>query len=53
MKINRSIGCSVSECRFHAKSEPMCSLDSISVAKNGAQTATEEKDTECSSFEKE
>lgn len=52
MKTNRSIGCSVSECRFHAKSEPMCSLDQINVAKN-ATMATAESDTECASFEKD
>lgn len=53
MKANRSIGCSVNECRFHAKSEPMCSLESIQVSKNVASSATSESDTECASFEKE
>lgn len=53
MKANRSIGCSVTECRYHAKTEPMCSLDSIQVAKNKPTTATNESDTECASFEKE
>lgn len=53
MKSNRSIGCSVSECRFHAKNENLCSLESIQVAKNKPTTATTESDTECASFEKE
>lgn len=53
MKVNRSIGCSVTECRYHAKTEPMCSLDQIKVAKNVQATATSESDTECASFEKE
>ncbi|HBR03647.1 MAG TPA: DUF1540 domain-containing protein [Ruminiclostridium sp.] len=52
MKVNRSIGCSVTECRYHAKSEPLCSLDSIQVGKN-ASSAASEKDTECSSFDRE
>ncbi len=53
MKANRSIGCSVSECRYHAKSEPMCSLEKINVARNVQSTAQAEADTECASFEKE
>jgi len=53
LKANRSIGCSVTECKYHAKTEPMCSLDNIQVAKNKPTTATTESDTECASFEKE
>jgi hypothetical protein len=53
MKTNRSIGCSVAECRYHAKSEPMCSLENIQVAKNVTSAANTESDTECASFEKE
>lgn len=53
MKANRSIGCNVTECRFHAKSEPLCSLESIQVSKNVNSTAQTESDTECASFEKE
>ncbi|NLM72614.1 MAG: DUF1540 domain-containing protein [Clostridiaceae bacterium] len=53
MKGNRSIGCSVTECRFHAKSEPLCSLENIQVAKKVPDTATSERDTECATFEKE
>lgn len=52
MKANRSIGCSVTECRFHAKSEPLCSLENIQVSKK-TSTAVSERDTECASFEKE
>jgi len=53
MKANRSIGCNVTECRFHAKTEPMCSLESIQVSKNVSSTAQTESDTECATFEKE
>ncbi|NLN49340.1 MAG: DUF1540 domain-containing protein [Clostridiales bacterium] len=53
MKSNKSIGCLVTECRFHAKSEPMCSLESIQVSKNKPTAATTESDTECASFEQE
>ncbi|NLB79821.1 MAG: DUF1540 domain-containing protein [Clostridiaceae bacterium] len=53
MKSNKSIGCSVTECRFHAKSEPLCSLENIQVAKNKPTEATAESDTECASFEQE
>jgi len=52
MKSNRSIGCTVTECRFHAKSEPYCSLNDIQVAKKVSE-AQSESDTECASFEKE
>lgn len=52
MKANRSIGCSVTECRYHAKTEPMCSLENIQVSKKES-TAQTERDTECASFEKE
>jgi hypothetical protein len=53
MKANRSIGCSVTECKYHAKGEMLCSLDQIKVAKNVTSTATSESDTECATFEKE
>lgn len=53
MKANRSIGCNVTECRFHAKSEPLCSLESIQVSKNVDSSAQAESDTECASFKKE
>lgn len=52
MKANKSIGCSVTECRYHAKSESACSLDRINVSKNSVSVSTE-KDTECATFEKE
>ena len=53
MKSNGSIGCSVTECKYHSKNEPLCSLEHINVAKNGKPTAQSERDTECASFEKE
>ncbi|NLM76273.1 MAG: DUF1540 domain-containing protein [Clostridiaceae bacterium] len=52
MRTNRSIGCTVTECRYHAKNENYCSLDDIQVAKKVSQAQTE-RDTECASFEKE
>ncbi len=52
MKANRCIGCSVTECKYHAKSEMMCSLDHIKVARNVSTSANAESDTECASFEK-
>lgn len=53
MKANRSIGCSVTECKYHAKGEMLCSLDHIKVAKTARTTANAESDTECATFEKE
>ncbi len=49
---NRSIGCSVTECRYHAKNEQLCNLDRINVSKC-SNAAVDEKDTECASFQKE
>jgi hypothetical protein len=49
---NKSIGCSVTECRYHSKTANYCGLDHIDVAKNATQ-AEKEKDTECATFEKE
>lgn len=53
MKANRSIGCNVTECRYHAKSEQLCSLENIMVSKDSSKTAVAESDTECASFKKE
>ncbi|MCX7772147.1 MAG: DUF1540 domain-containing protein [Clostridia bacterium] len=53
MRANRSIGCSVTECKYHAKNEQLCSLDQIHVDRNVTNAASEERDTECASFEKE
>ncbi|WP_303859544.1 DUF1540 domain-containing protein [Alkalibaculum bacchi] len=52
MKINNSIGCTVEECKYHAKNQDYCSLDKIQVTKNAAQ-ARNQKETDCHSFESE
>jgi len=52
VKYNKAIGCSVRECRFHSKNEPMCSLENIQVAKS-TSSCSSESDTKCASFEKE
>ena len=49
---NRSIGCSVTECKYHAKTEQLCDLDRINVSKCSS-AAENEKDTECATFERE
>lgn len=49
---NKSIGCNVKECRYHAKAADFCGLEHIDVSKDVA-TADKEKDTECATFEKE
>lgn len=52
MKTNKSIGCTVNECRFHAKKESFCSLDHINVVKHQSR-ATDQEATDCGSFELE
>lgn len=52
MKINKSIGCTVSECKYHAKKESYCSLDHINVVKHNNMAMTQ-KETDCGSFEAE
>jgi len=49
---NDSIGCIVSECKFHCKDDNYCSLDKIEVVKheNVAKTA---ECTDCGSFKSE
>lgn len=50
MKINNSIGCTVDDCKYHAKDQNFCSLDKIQVTKNAAQ-AKKQEETDCHSFE--
>ena len=52
MKINKSIGCTVNECKFHAGNESYCSLDHINVVKH-ADNATSQEATDCGSFKME
>lgn len=49
---NKTIGCVVTECRYHAKTANYCGLEHIDVSKT-ASTADAEKDTECATFEKD
>jgi len=50
--INSSIGCSVHECKYHAKTAQKCSLNEIKVIKH-TDTATSKEATDCGSFERE
>lgn len=52
MTSNKSIGCNVTECKYHAKSESYCSLDHIDVVKH-TNTARTVECTDCGSFEPE
>lgn len=50
MKINKSIGCTVNECKYHAKNQSYCSLDHINIVKH-QNTANSTEATDCGSFE--
>jgi len=50
MKINKNIGCTVNECKYHAQRESYCSLDHINVVKH-SNKATSQEATDCGSFE--
>lgn len=52
MEKNNSIGCIVSECKFHAHNEDYCTLDKIQVTKH-EYDATSVECTDCGSFKKE
>jgi hypothetical protein len=51
-KVNKSIGCNVSECKYHAKDAEYCSLDHIKVVHHHHPANTVEC-TDCGSFESE
>ncbi len=51
-KANKSIGCDVNECKFHAKNSDYCSLDQIKVVHHHHPANTPEC-TDCGSFEAE
>lgn len=51
MNHNESIGCSVSECKFHCQEDNYCTLDKINVIKNSSSASTIQC-TDCGSFEK-
>lgn len=50
MEINKSIGCTVTECKFHAKEKSYCSLENINVVKHESVAKTKEC-TDCGSFQ--
>jgi hypothetical protein len=50
--INKSIGCTVSECKYHAKQDDYCSLNQIKVVKHENKAKSVEC-TDCGSFEAE
>lgn len=47
---NQNIGCTVSECKHHAKSANLCNLQHIQIGRCGANAQAKEF-TECASFE--
>ncbi|TDT52069.1 DUF1540 domain-containing protein [Fonticella tunisiensis] len=49
-EINQSIGCNVTECKYHAKSDEYCSLPHIKVVHHHHPAKTVEC-TDCGSFE--
>ncbi|KHD36572.1 hypothetical protein NL50_08570 [Clostridium acetobutylicum] len=52
MDHNSSIGCTVSECRFHCKDDNYCTLDQIKVVKHNNR-AEQVEHTDCGSFKVE
>ncbi|TCK97736.1 uncharacterized protein DUF1540 [Natranaerovirga hydrolytica] len=52
LNINRSIGCEVTTCKYHAKEQPYCSLDNIQVVQHNNQASSVEE-TDCGSFKNE
>lgn len=52
MKVNKSIGCEVSSCKFHAKEQQYCSLDNIMVVQHHNNAESVEA-TDCGSFQTE
>lgn len=52
MEHNDSIGCTVSECKFHCKDDDYCTLQNIMVVKNTTEAKSVEC-TDCGSFKTE
>ncbi|MCG8333594.1 MAG: DUF1540 domain-containing protein [Proteobacteria bacterium] len=50
---NNSIGCTVSECKHHAKNVQQCALQHIEVVKHSQGEAQNMHETDCASFEPE
>lgn len=51
MDHNSSIGCVVTECKFHCKDDDYCTLNKIQVVKH-EQTASSVECTDCGSFKR-
>ncbi|MBP3887499.1 MAG: DUF1540 domain-containing protein [Cellulosilyticum sp.] len=49
MKVNQSIGCTVSQCQYHAGNENYCTLNKIMVGTHEINP-TQVKCTDCESF---
>lgn len=49
---NESIGCIVTECKYHSTGENYCTLNKIQVTKHEAM-AKDTQCTDCGSFEKQ
>lgn len=50
MDHNSSIGCTVTECKYHCKDDNYCTLNKIEVVKHESVAKTTEC-TDCGSFE--
>ncbi|SFB39642.1 DUF1540 domain-containing protein [Clostridium frigidicarnis] len=50
MDHNSSIGCVVTECKYHCKEDDYCTLNKIEVTKHSS-TAKSVECTDCGSFE--
>ncbi len=48
-KLNKSIQCSVEDCRYHCKNHDYCSLDTVHIGTH-EHTPETEKCTDCLSF---
>jgi hypothetical protein len=48
-KTNKSIRCTVEDCKYHAKSDQFCSLDDITVGTH-EMNPTQVECTDCQSF---
>lgn len=51
MHSNECIGCTVTECKHHAKTVQQCTLPHIQIVKHGGDCCSKEH-TDCGSFEK-
>lgn len=51
-KHNESIGCDVTECKFHCTEDNYCTLNKIQVTKHSTEATTTEA-TDCGSFKRD